>query len=290
MKIIDIKGLTNLYNRKEMLQQVDLEVKKGDFVAIIGADDSGKTTLLHIIMGFIRKYQGNVQVLGKQPDNWNREDRSRIRYVPDNILWERNMSVDEYLKMAKTNSSYYNEELQNELCEEWEIPLQDELLNLTYQENKFVQIIAAVCAQPELLILDEPMNFLGTQGYRQLLDKLKQWNEAGMTILVAAERYEHVRGYCTSYAFLREGILEPLQKVPEVDKRWKVITVFGEVADSFRRAMDQCIREDYGRTVFLYTEDMDKLPELLKRLRPMDFIVEEMTLEEEVEEDYSRWE
>lgn len=288
--MLKLSELSYAQNGKNILNSIDLSIKQGDFLALFGPDDAGKTTLLHILMGFLTKYEGTAEVFGKSADTWGPEERGQVRFVPDRILWEPYMTAGDYFRFVRSASPVFDEKMQKELCSELEIPMEGRLLELTYQENKFVQIIAAVCVQPKLLILDEPANFLGTQGSRMLLDKLQQWNRSGMGIVLAVEQYEHAKGFCKSYAYLKEGSLIAAGKVPQPDVRWKVITVEGKSPVGFQKAMDQCIGEHNGHTSFLYRGDMKKLSDQLKRLGSKDFAVEEMTLEEELEMDFSRWE
>lgn len=290
MPMIKISGLTYVDKGRTLLDSIDLTMKQGSFLGMFGPDDSGKTTLFHILMGFQAEYEGTAHIFGKKANEWDAKERSQVRFVPDGILLEHGMAVGDYMRFAARAASSYDEKLQGKLCDEFEVPMNGKLLELTYQENKFVQIIAAVCAKPKLLILDEPVNFLSKDGYRALLDKLKQWNQSGMGIILAAEKYAHVRGYCRSYAYLREGKLVSSGEVPQPDTRWKVITVTGEVPNCFRDTMEQCISECEGRASFLYRGDMRRLPNLLGRLDNADFMVEEMALEEQFDLDFSRWE
>lgn len=288
--MIRISGLTYADKGRTLLDSIDLTMKPGGFLGIFGPDDSGKTTLLHILMGFRTEYEGTAHIFGKKADAWDAEERSQVRFVPDGILLEQGMTAGDYLKFAAHAASGYDDKLQGELCREFEIPIDGKLLELTYQENKFVQIIAAACAKPKLLILDEPVNFLSKRGYRALLDKLRQWNQSGMGIILAAEQYAHIRGYCRSYAYLQEGKLVSSGEVPQPDTRWKMITVAGKVPGEFQEAMEQCVSEREGRASFLYRGNMKGLPNLLSRLGDADFVVEEMSLEEQFDLDFSRWE
>lgn len=287
--MIKITGLSSRYHGQQLLNQVDLSMAEGDFMALCGEDNAGKTTLLHILMGFRRNYEGTAYFYGKSAGRWTSKERALVRFVPDNILWEQKMTGRDYLQFAKAASPAYDEKQQEELCREWEIPVNRPLLSLTYQENKRIQIIAAACAKPKLLILDEPMNFLGKEGYRFLLEKLRIWNQQGMSILLAVQQYAHARGYCRNYAYMKEGRLVKESKVPQPDLRQKVITVRGGVPEAFRASMERSISSTRGQECFLYQADMCRLPSLLKLL-DTDYIIEELTLEQEIEMDFSKWE
>lgn len=288
--MIKIDNLSNTYINKPMLKNISLSIKEGDFFALFGEDDAGKTTLLHILMGFQTKYQGTAHIFGKSAADWTNEERSQVRFVPDNIVWEQHMTGADYLRFSHSHCANYDEKLQKELCKEWELPLGKQLLNMTYQENKFFQIAAAACAKPRLLILDEPMNFLRMDGYRNLLKKLQQWNKAGITILLTVEEYEHAQNYCKTFSYLEEGELKKTWKAQKPDVRWKVITVRGEAPKQFQSLMDKTIYKDVHRESYVYQGEPGSLAKHLKTLGDLDYIAEEMTWKEQWDEDYSRWE
>lgn len=288
--MLDIHGLSKKIKNKTVLNNIDFNIKKGDFFAVVGDDDSGKTTLLGVILGFIADYEGEVKVFGKTPVKWGVDERAQVRFVPDNILWEENMSVARYLNWVKKQSKKYDAKLEKALCDEWEISLNKMLLKMTYRENKFVQIIGAVCSKPQLLILDEPLNFLGKQDHEILLNKLCELNENGMTIIIAAEKYEDVHGYCKTFAYIEDGKMEPVKEMPTDDVRWKAITVKGTFSNEFACGMEKEISKKASHTVFLYTGKIGELSEYLKFLGNSDYLVEELTWQEERENDFSRWE
>lgn len=277
---MDIRNVSYSYGKHRALDHVNLNINEKNFSVLFGADDAGKTTLLHLIMGFNPKYQGEIL--------WE-EGRPMLRFVPDDIIWEKSMTVGQYMKFAGKASSRYDEELQSQLCEEFSVSLDAQLLDLTYQENKMAQIITALCAIPDFLILDEPMNFLDSGTYLKLLDILQEMNRKGMGILLAAEKYENVKERCSCYAYLKEGKIIASGEVPVPDYRKKIVTVTGGRQDSLSAVMEKVSDLGEEKAAYLYQNSMEELPAILNEVEARDFIVEEMTLEEELESDFSRW-
>lgn len=288
--MIEIRDVSKWYDKEQILNRVSFTVKKGDFFALFGPDDAGKSTLLHILMGFDTDYQGSAEMFGKKANILNVHERNQVRFVPDDIIWESNSTASSYLKFIQAASIRYNMELQETLCSEFEIPLEEKLLEMTYQQNKLVQIVGAVCAEPNFLILDEPANFLEQKTYRRLLEYLKKWNQLGMGILIAVEKYADVRGICKSYAYLKEGIFVAMGNVSDNDVRCKVVTITDGNAEYLEKNMEQCIEEHGNKKIYLYKREMNRLADILSKSECSDWIVEEMTLEEELESDFSRWE
>ncbi len=289
--MIQLKDISNQYNGVPMLQDVTLSVNPGDFFALFGKDDAGKTTLLHIIMGFLNSYSGEAALMGHKPDKLEKGFLGKVRFVPDDILWETGVTAAQYLEHARAVSPGYDMERQEELCGEFEIESGEELLNMTYRHNKMVQIIAAVCAKPELLVLDEPVNFLGKAFYRKLLGYLEMWNRKDeMTVLTAVEKYGDVDGYCTDYAYIKEGKIAASGEVPKQEERTKAVSVFGGNAAMLDKYLGEKISEYHGRSVYLYQGTKELLLGLLYKVGCTDFIVETLSLEEELDHNYERWE
>ena len=265
-----------------MLDQINLHINEKNFSVLFGTDDAGKTTLLYLIMGFAPMYQGNIV--------WDSDKAPIIRFIPDDIIWEKSMTVGQYMGFARKAASRYDQELQSRLCEEFAVPLDGQLLDLTYQENKVAQIVTALCANPDFLILDEPMNFLDSGTYLKVLDLLQERNQKGMGILLAAEKYEDAKGRCGSYAYLKEGKIIASGEVPDPDYRKKIVTITGGRQEGLNAVMDKVADMGEEKAAYLYGGAMEELPAILNEAGGRDFTVEEPTLEEELEEDYSRWE
>ena len=296
--MIHIADVSFSYSEQLALSKIDLSISAGDFLVVFGADNAGKTTLLHILMGFITNYQGTAEVFSKNPNDLTSEEQNWVRYVPDDIIWEQ-ITASEYFAAWQERTPEYDYEWQEDLCEAFAISPDVSLMNMTYNENKSVQLTAAICAKPDLLILDEPANFLDEKNYAFLLKALKRLNELGTTILLAAEKYADAKGYCYRYAYLKEGMLKECGDVPYPDQRPKVILVSGGNKTYLERNMsgvienafvkDEYFEAGYARSAYIYHGEMEHLPDLLHRAACRDFCIEEMTFEEEIDMDLSRW-
>lgn len=289
MIMVRMKNVTSQYNGVQVLKDVNLAVEEGDFLVLFGEDDAGKTTLLHILMGFNTSYSGKVALMGNRPNNLNIEQRSRVRFVPDSLIVEPGMTGADYLQYAKDAAGAYDEALQRALCEESNISLQKELKCMSAQENKLVQVIGAVCAGPRLLILDEPSNFLEKQAYALLLKHLGQWNREGTTVLLAAEQYEDARGFSSRYAYLKNGRISVYSSVPSREQRGKIVTVVGGKDEVLKKYLPKCISRYDGKAAYYYKGDMQRLAQILYHAACEDWAVEEPTLREELDGDFSRY-
>ena len=288
--MVEVQGLTKLYKEKAALSEIDFRLEKQDFMVLFGPEDAGKTSFLQILMGYDLNYSGKVKVLGETPNRWKRSVFTQVRFVPKDVLLVSELTVGNYISMAGNMAEHFDWDQARELCRKYEIPVKNYLTELTYRENKLVQIIAAGCANPQLLLLDDPFGSLDRPTFRLVLEELQSWNRNGMSILITAEHYEDVRGFVKSFAFLKDGVLVKCAPVPEDDYRDKVITMEGGHAPMLQDLISEYMGNYNGRHRFAYRGSMSSLLKMLELSHCEDAVVEELTLQEELEHDFSRWE
>lgn len=172
--LVQLKKVSFAYNGEFAVKNIDLVIKRGDFLGIIGPNGSGKTTLLKIMLGLIQPQQGTVQLFGQQIHqfkNW-----SKIGYVPQkagsNVI-NFPISVEEVVGM---NGSSQNE-ITSALCEVEMIDHKKRLLReLSGGQQQRVLIARALVTRPELMILDEPTVGVDTDSQTKFFNLLKNLN------------------------------------------------------------------------------------------------------------------
>lgn len=287
--IISVRGLSHHYSDREILQNVSFDLKEGDFLTLFGDDDSGKTTLLRILMGFQTHYSGNVSLWGREPNQLSRQQQGSLRFIPDDIIWEGHLTGMEYLMYIRNMAETYDDEYRKSLCEQFKVALDEKLLDTSYQNNKLIQIIGALCVRPKLILLDEPSNYLDKNTLRILYELLQQHCGQGGSVLLAEKQYEKARKYCSRCLYLKEGKIVVNARVTHPDIRCKAITVCGGEEGFLDQYLPRLISNHEDTKTYLYKGDMKKLAALMYHADCKDWIVEELTLKEELEEDYARW-
>ncbi|MFO7586786.1 MAG: ATP-binding cassette domain-containing protein [Gemmatimonadota bacterium] len=171
------------YGRTPALEAVDLEVREGDFLGIIGPNAGGKTTLLRIILGLLRPERGDVRVYGRPP----RRARGLVGYVPQEAGFDRRfpISVFEAVRMGRLGPRCRGESREREVAAV-ERALQRVALSdvadsrigaLSGGKLQRALIARALAAEPRVLLLDEPTASLDSRIGRsvyELLDGLSK--------------------------------------------------------------------------------------------------------------------
>ncbi|MBS1255703.1 MAG: putative ABC transporter ATP-binding protein [Deltaproteobacteria bacterium] len=196
--VIAAKNLTRTFGEGETeihaLKNVDLEIKRGDFAAIVGPSGSGKTTLLNILCGLDTLSSGDVQVSGNSLRQMNGSQLSRFRREHIGLVFQAyNLipvltvleNIEYVMLLQKVAAAERKERVRNFLVK----------VGLEGKENRFpaelsggqqqrVAIARAMVSHPDIILADEPTANLDSETGGQLLDMMKQFNhELNMTFI-----------------------------------------------------------------------------------------------------------
>ena len=152
--IVKISDVSFRYNGEPSISNINLEIKRGEFLGIIGPNGSGKTTLLKIMLGLLKPQKGYVQLFGQDINSF--KDWSKIGYVPQKAgsdVTNFPISVEEVVGMGGADhETITNSLVKVEMAEHRKRLFRE----LSGGQQQRVFIARALAPKPELLILDEP--------------------------------------------------------------------------------------------------------------------------------------
>lgn len=267
--MLEVKGLSCKSGDIE-LNNVEFDVDKGDFYVIFGPDDSGKTELFNSIMGVTAQGKGEILYKGKNIRKISMKDRMSIRFVPDTIVVEKGVKGREFIKRYMKMYRVGEVEYMDQLLKYFDIDVDQYLLDMTYECNKMTGILAALLTFPELLIIDEPGNFLSDDMFLKLMKLLKKMNGAGMTVIMAVEHFEEASGYCNRMMYLNDGQVVNKCKIRKDVDIYRKVTVckgdFKELEKCFGSAVDE---DSMGRT-YITGLPLNKITSIIHKCKVAD--------------------
>ncbi len=212
MSIIDIKDVSFAYDKQMILENINLSVEDKDFLAIIGPNGGGKSTLLKLILGILKPKKGSISVLGKIPS----KSLTQIGYVPQNtnVNTDFPIKVIEVVMMGHVGGKrplfgYGKEEV---LCAMGALAqvgmenfAQTKIGALSGGQRQRVMIARALCAHPKILILDEPTSSIDISGQKEIYELIKKLNE-NITILVVSHDISVILEYANKAAHVNKGL------------------------------------------------------------------------------------
>lgn len=227
--VIQTRNLTKEYVRDEYhvfaLKDADIEIHKGEFVALMGPSGSGKSTLLHLIAAMDKPTDGEITVLGE--DLRRLSDRQIARWRNENIgfiFQSFNLipvltaleNVELPLKLTNLSSK---ERVEHAATALKLVGLGDRMGNLPRQlsggQEQRVAIARAIVTDPQLILADEPTGNLDAQSAQDVLNMLSRLNkEFGKTIIMVTHD-PHAARFASKVRHLEKGELLPEGQAPE---------------------------------------------------------------------------
>ena len=216
--ILALRGVTCRYPdaRRESLLSVSLELRAGEFHAVLGPNGSGKTTLVRAALGLVRPVAGEVEVLGRPGPGWSRRDLARVigvlpqrednlfpQRVRDTVLLGRYPHLSLLGAVGATDQAAVERALvacdATDLADRW-------LWTLSGGEYQRVRLARALAQEPRLLVLDEPTASLDLRHEMELFELVRTQVDAhGLGALMITHHVNLAARFADQVLILAEG-------------------------------------------------------------------------------------
>jgi zinc transport system ATP-binding protein len=200
MKMLRVRDLFFAYDKENILENVNFEYDSDDFLALVGPNGGGKSTLLKLILGLLKQTSGKIELFSRN-----------FGYVPQNTMpnGEFPISVLDVALMGRLKNNifgFYKKEDKKKAFEALEkVDMQNyahkRIGELSIGQRQKVFIARALTCEAELLILDEPTASVDMQGQVQIYNILKSLNK-DKGVIVVSHDVDVVLGYATKIAYL----------------------------------------------------------------------------------------
>ncbi|MBL4935269.1 ABC transporter ATP-binding protein [Clostridium sp. YIM B02515] len=206
--LIEIKNLECRYGKFQALREFNLNIKKENFLGVIGSNGAGKSTLLKAIMGLV-DYSGSIKVFDREVKKYKLKELARtIGYVAQNPNdYISRDTVYEELKFTLDNYKIDDDRLIEETLKNLDIlHLKDKNPRDTSGgERQRIAIASILVLKPKILLLDEPTRGLHGRARLKLGETLKKLNEEGTTIIMITHDIEFAAQFCNKFLLIFDG-------------------------------------------------------------------------------------
>jgi ABC-type multidrug transport system, ATPase component len=207
---IEVVGLSKSYGKVVALEDVSLEVRKGELVSLLGPNGAGKTTLVRHLYCELRPEKGFVRVLGVDP--CNREVRLRMGVTPQEAQPYGDLTVFDNVYYAARVRGVPRDKAREMALETirrlglWE-HRNRYVMDLSGGQRRRTLVAMAVVHSPEVLVLDEPTTGLDPMGRREFWDVLRQLKGEGRAILLTTHYMEEAEALSDRVYFINRKVL-----------------------------------------------------------------------------------
>lgn len=245
MNAIEIRGLKKSFRGMYALNGLDMTVPVGAIYGFIGENGSGKSTTEKLICGHLVKDAGTIKLFGK--DYTDAGIRVRVGALIENAGCFAGSSIYTNLKMQCLNLGIQN--IDAEITRVLEIVRMAEHRELKFKKcslgmKQRVGIAMALLGNPALLILDEPINGLDTDGMKMMREILTDIAKGGATVLISSHILGELEKIATHYGIIRQGKMVQELTAQEMEARARVFVSF-KVKDAESACV--CLKKQYKK-------------------------------------------
>ena len=210
--ILKTVDLTKKYDNKAVVDNLNLEIKEGEIFGLLGPNGAGKSTTMNMICNIVKPDYGAVEFMGKDFRKNKKELSKNLGYIPQNLAIHGSLKAWENVELFTSLYNIKGEELKERI---------DEALlyvGLSDRRNDYAKtfsggmkrrlnIACAIGHHPKLLIFDEPTVGIDPQSRNFILEKIKESNKNGATVIYTSHYMEEVEAICTRIAIMDNGKL-----------------------------------------------------------------------------------
>lgn len=226
MNILKIKNLIKIYGEKETkvkaINNINLDINKGEFVVIVGKSGSGKSTLMHIMAGLETPTSGEVIIDNTKISSLNEKQRSLLRREKVGLIFQSYnlipvLTVEENIKLPTINTNNKDEKYINELMEL--LSIKDRKNHLPNQlsggQQQRVAIARALVNKPAIILADEPTGNLDTKTETEVLSILKKSQKKYNQTVVMITHNMNIAKYADRVIIVEDGCIKESEDANE---------------------------------------------------------------------------
>jgi ABC-2 type transport system ATP-binding protein len=222
--LIRLIQLTKRYGKFTAVDNLDLDIPRGELFGFLGPNGAGKTTTFRMIAGILRPTSGTVEVGGIDVLRRPLEAKSRLGFIPDRPFVYDKLTGGEFLRFAAALYGQQGPAVErriDELLELFELTRWKDELTESYSHGMRQKLIisGALVHRPEVIVVDEPMVGLDPKSARLLKDLFRQFVDRGGTVLMSTHTLEVAEAMCDRIAIVHGGRIVANGTMAEVQEQ-----------------------------------------------------------------------
>ena len=221
-KLLSARGIYKAFGFNQVLKGIDLDIDKGEVLALIGGNGAGKSTLMKIIMGIYQPDSGTLYI-GREKITAFRPAvalSKGVYMVPQEPMLFPNMTVEENILIGfKEKPNVLKKQLRTVMDEiGWNLDLNRKAISLSIAEQQLTEILRGILREAKVLILDEPTSALTFDEVNSLFKIVKDLQRKNIGIIYITHRLTEVFEIATDVSIMRDGIVTLHGKVEKFTK------------------------------------------------------------------------
>jgi len=264
-KTVEVTKVSKSFNGQPVVKDISFIIEPGEIFGLIGPNGAGKTTIIRMLLDIIRPDAGEIKILGSsQPE----ETKDLIGYLPEERGLYRRLTVMDSLLYLGALKNYQGKKRALELLEKMEMLQHKDkkLSELSKGMQQKIQLIAAICHDPQLIILDEPFSGLDPVNMKLVKEMILELGKEGKTILISTHMMDQVERMCSRIFMMHRGGGVLYGSVGEIKSRFGKNTVFLDFEGELKNIQGVKRSNISGNYAELILEDGADTQDILKAI------------------------
>lgn len=207
---LEYNQITKSYGKNQVLKGVSLQVEKGEFLGLVGANGAGKTTMIKSLLDFIAPDSGQISIMGK--DNKESSSRANLAFLPERFNPPYFFKGKDFIAfVAKIHGIKLDQQKISLLCENLDLTrdaLKKPVRSYSKGMAQKLGLMGCFLADKPLVLLDEPMSGLDPKARAFLKKQIRTLKEKGATLFFSTHMLADVDAICDRMAILDEGVIK----------------------------------------------------------------------------------
>ncbi len=217
---IKVTGVVKRYGKQTVVRNVDLSVRTGERMVLVGHNGAGKTTLMKLMLGLTHPCEGQLRVLGSNPMTANAEQRRKTGFVPENVAFHNTMTGEDILALYARLKGVAPAEYRSILVQVGLENVANRRVS-TYSKGmrQRLGLAQAMLGKPRLLFLDEPTTGLDPSLRRQFYDLIDTLSLSGTTSLTSSHSLNEVETRADRVTIMKAGAIVACGTLAELSRK-----------------------------------------------------------------------
>ncbi|MBN8192360.1 ABC transporter ATP-binding protein [Bacillus sp. NTK074B] len=281
--MIEIKSVKKAFEGTKIIHDTSFTIQKGSIYGLLGSNGAGKTTLLKTISGVLKPDSGEI-LIDSQPVYENIPTKETLFFIPDQPFFLAHYTLDQMARFYQNTYSRWNEDQYNSLSSVFRIDPHKKLHKFSKGVQRQAAFILGLATQPDVLILDEPMDGLDPVVRKKVKNVLiSEVANREMTIMISSHNLREVEDICDHIGILHQGEFILEKELDDLKSGiHKVQLAFkGEIPENFFNKLELLHSETRGSvTLCIVRGGEDQVRGIIQPYHPVIFDMLPLTLEE----------
>lgn len=212
MSKLEIKNLNMGYKNK-VLDNLNLELEKGQIVGLVGPNGAGKSTLLRILAGLEKTYTGKVIIDGEEISY---KTADIISYQPDKFALSNKLSVKEVVRTYKAFFKDFDEETFYKIYKEFKLPEKAKVREMSKGMREKMQIALSLSRKAEIFLLDEPISGVDPSARKAIIETILNNFDEDSLIILSTHLINQIEPLLDRVLFLSDGKITVNKTIDEI--------------------------------------------------------------------------